>query len=131
MPASSYLRSDGQQIPVEKLAVGGTPFDFRNARAIGDTKLDTAFTDFERDGEGIARIVLEPPGGKRVTLWMDATHTHLMVYSGDTLPDEKQRRAGLAVEPMTCAPNSFATGEGIRVLEPGESTLSVWGIRAE
>lgn len=131
MPAASYLRSDAQQIPVETLPVHGTPFDFRTARAIGDTRIDTAFTDFERDGEGIARVVLEPPGGKRVTLWMDASHTHLMVYSGDTLPDEKQRRTGLAVEPMTCAPNAFATSAGVRVLEPGESTLSVWGIRVE
>jgi aldose 1-epimerase len=62
---------------------------------------------------------------------MDATHTHLMVYSGDTLPDDKQKRSGLAIEPMTCAPNAFATGEGIRVLAPGESTLSTWGISVQ
>ncbi len=129
MPAASYLRSDAQQIPVEKLPVQGTPFDFRTARAIGDTKLDTAFTDFERDGDGMARVVLESLGGRRVTLWMDATFTHLMVYSGDTLPEERQRRTGLAVEPMTCAPNAFASGEGVRVLEPDESTLSAWGIQ--
>jgi aldose 1-epimerase len=133
MPAASYLRSDAQQIPVEKLSVEGSPFDFRVERAIGDTKLDTAFTDLERDAEGVAHTVLKTGGqkGHRVTLWMDATYTHLMVYSGDTLPDEKQRRTGLAVEPMTCAPNAFAAGEGFRVLEPGESMVSVWGIRVE
>jgi aldose 1-epimerase len=128
MPAASYLKSDAQQIPVEKLSVEGTPFDFRTSRAIGATKLDTAFTDIERDASGTARIVMEPSGGQRVTLWMDATYTHLMVYSGDTLPDERQRRTGLAVEPMTCAPNAFAAGEGFLVLEPGQSMDSVWGI---
>jgi aldose 1-epimerase len=128
MPAASYLRADAQQIPVEKLSVQGTPFDFRSPRAIGDTKLDTAFTDFERDADGVARTVLEPPGGKSVTLWMDASYTHLMVYSGDTLPDAQQRRSGIAVEPMTCAPNAFVTGEGVKVLEPGETAHSVWGI---
>jgi galactose mutarotase-like enzyme len=134
MPAASYLKSDAQQIPVEKVSVEGSAFDFRAARAIGETKLDTAFTDFARDESGVARTVLQTSHGQkshRVTVWMDSTHTHLMVYSGDTLPDEKQRRTGLAVEPMTCAPNAFATGEAIRVLEPGESTVSVWGIGVE
>ena len=131
MTAASYLRSDKQQIPVEKLGVEGSPFDFRAPRPVGDTKLDTAFTDFERDRDGIARTVLHRADGRRVTLWMDATNTHLMVYSGDTLPDEKQRRTGLAVEPMTCAPNAFATGEGIAVLAPGESHVSTWGITVE
>ena len=36
----------------------------------------------------------------------------------------------LAVEPMTCAPNAFRTGAGVRVLEPGASTTSTWGIEA-
>jgi aldose 1-epimerase len=128
MTAAAYLRSDAQQIPVEKAPVDGTPYDFRTARPIGDLKLDTAFTDFARDSGGVARTVLETPGGRRITVWMDAAHTHLMVYSGDTLPEDKQRRTGLAIEPMTCAPNAFATGEGIQVLAPGESHVSTWGI---
>jgi aldose 1-epimerase len=131
MTAASYLRGDAQQIPVEKLSVQGSPYDFRAPRAVGALKLDTAFADFERDGNGVARTVLQTSEGRRVTVWMDATHTHLMVYSGDTLPDDKQRRSGLAIEPMTCAPNAFATGEGIRVLSPGESTVSTWGISVQ
>jgi galactose mutarotase-like enzyme len=31
---------------------------------------------------------------------------------------------------MTCAPNAFRTGDGIRILEPGEATTSRWGITA-
>jgi aldose 1-epimerase len=37
-------------------------------------------------------------------------------------------RRGLAVEPMTRPPNAFRTGEGMLVLEPGESTAAKWGI---
>jgi hypothetical protein len=29
---------------------------------------------------------------------------------------------------MTCAPNAFQTGDGLRVLEPGEQAVSAWGI---
>ena len=33
------------------------------------------------------------------------------------------------IEPMTCAPNAFATGEGVIRLEPGESVALAWGLR--
>ena len=33
-------------------------------------------------------------------------------------PRESRRRRSLAIEPMTCAPNAFVTGDGLRVLEP-------------
>ena len=38
-------------------------------------------------------------------------------------------RRSLAVEPMTCPPNAFRTGESVLVLEPGESTTTEWGIQ--
>ena len=62
-----------------------------------------------------------------VTLWADALWSHVMVFTGDTLAPERRRR-GLAVEPMTCAPDAFNTGEGLRVLAPGESVTCSWGV---
>ena len=53
---------------------------------------------------------------------------YLMVFTGDALPDANRRRTGLAVEPMTCAPNAFRTGDGLVVLEPGASRSGEWGI---
>jgi galactose mutarotase-like enzyme len=32
------------------------------------------------------------------------------------------------LEPMTCAPDAFNTGEGLRVLEPGEVHSARWGL---
>ena len=49
-----------------------------------------------------------------------------MVFTGDPLPDVARR--SLAVEPMTCPPNAFRTGDSVSRLEPGESTASTWGI---
>ena len=51
-----------------------------------------------------------------------------MLFTGDTLGDVGRRRQGLAVEPMTCAPNAFRTGDGLRIIEPGEAFRASWGI---
>jgi aldose 1-epimerase len=49
-----------------------------------------------------------------------------MLYTGDSRPDVNRR--SLAVEPMTCPPNAFRSGEAVIVLEPGASIESEWGI---
>jgi aldose 1-epimerase len=50
----------------------------------------------------------------------------VMLFTGDPLPDVNRR--ALAVEPMTCPPNAFRTGEAVVRLEPGQSFTSAWGI---
>jgi aldose 1-epimerase len=130
-PAATYYESNENMIPVARHAVTGTAFDFRAPRPIGATRMDTAFTDLERDGGGLATVELRDPAtGDTVALWCDASYPYLMVFTGDALPDEERRRRGLAVEPMTCAPNAFRTGDGLQVLEPGASSTGRWGIRA-
>ena len=64
--------------------------------------------------------------GTSRTLWMDASYSYLMLFTGDTRPDVNRR--SLAVEPMTCPPNAFRTGDSLIRLEPGQSTTSAWGI---
>jgi aldose 1-epimerase len=124
--AATSLRTDSQHIPCGAGAVTGTSLDFRSPRPIGGTVLDTAFTDLARDAAGIARVVLDGPSGRR-TLWMDATFRYVMIFTGDTLAPERRRRS-IAVEPMSCAPNAFQTGEGLVTLEPGETVSCDWGI---
>jgi aldose 1-epimerase len=63
----------------------------------------------------------------RAALWVDEAYRYLMVYTGDTLAPERRRR-GLAVEPMTCAPNAFVSGDGLVRLEPGAEHIAEWGI---
>ena len=129
LPADSWLPSDEQQIPTGVQRVEGTRYDFRSGRVIGMNILDTAFTDLARDPDGLARVRLWAPDGSRsVTVWMDATYRYVMAFSGDTLGDVSRRRRSLAVEPMTCAPNAFQTGDGLQVLEPGQESVASWGI---
>jgi len=128
-PGRTVLRSDERGLPVGRQAVEHTQYDFRTPRRIGTTRLDHAFTDLERDEEGLAWVELrDPDHGSEVSLWVDASYPYLMLFSGDTLADVGRRRRGLAVEPMTCPPNAFRTGEALIRLAPGASFTGTWGI---
>ncbi len=124
VPARTALRSDERGIPVGTVAVDGTELDFRSARRVGEAKLDNGFTDLERDDAGVARVSVEADGRGR-TLWLDEGYPYVMVFTGD-IPSV--RRRGLAVEPMTCPPNAFRSGEALVTLEPGASHTATWGI---
>jgi aldose 1-epimerase len=129
-PGRTMLHTDARGIPAGATPVAGTDYDFRQSRPIGATTLDNAFTDLERDDDGRARVELEHPEGRtRLTFWLDGSYRYLQLFTGDALPSVNRR--SLAVEPMTCPPNAFRTGEGVIVLEPGESTTAVWGITYE
>jgi aldose 1-epimerase len=96
-------------------------------RPIGDLVIDHCFTDLVRDDDGLAWVRLTGPGGRGAAVWLDAAYTRLQLFTGDVVPEPRRRR-GLAVEPMTCPPNAFATGESVIRLEPGESTTGTWGL---
>ena len=121
VPAATRLVTDEQAIPVDRTPVD-PQYDFRQPRPIGDLALDTAFTDLEGDS------VVAAGDDCRVALWWDDSYRWLMVFTGDGLPADR-RRTGLAVEPMTCPPNAFATGEDVKILEPAEAWTTRWGIR--
>ncbi len=126
VPGRTVLHADQRGIPTGSSAVEETEYDFREPRLVGTARLDHCFTDLDRDGDAVARIEVRDPGsGALVTLWLDESYSYVMVFTGD-LPDVGRR--GLAVEPMTCAPNAFRSGDGLIRLEPGESFTSTWGI---
>ena len=127
LPASTVLETDHRMLPVGRAAVDGTAFDFRVPRPIGPIRLNTAFTDLERDADGVARVALESPDGRRLVLWADRGFGWVVVFSGDSLPPAERRR-GLAIEPMTCPPDAFRSGEDLIALGPGESITAGWGI---
>jgi aldose 1-epimerase len=128
-PGRTVLHTNDRGIPVGSEPVEGTEYDFRRPRPIGTAKLDHAFTDLESDENGLATVeLLNPEDERSLLLWLDDGYRYLQLFTGDPLPDVARR--SLAVEPMTCAPNAFRTGDGLLVLEPGEATSSSWGIRA-
>jgi len=121
VPAASVLVANERGLPVRSAAVADEGLDFREARQIGPARLDHCFTELERDGRGRAAARMGT-----TTLWVDESFPYLMVFSGDGLPDVERR--SVAVEPMTCAPNAFRSGEGLIRLEPGQAHAGCWGI---
>jgi aldose 1-epimerase len=127
LPARRVLTTDAHGTPSGWSQVEGSALDFTRAREVGATKVDDCFTDLERGGDGLARIALtDPAEGAGVTLWADESYPYVMLYSGDDRPDGARR--SLAVEPMTCPPNAFRSGEGVIVLEPGATFTGAWGL---
>ena len=129
VPAATRVTPDDRLLPVGTEPVEGTPYDLRAGRRIGDLRLDDCLTDLARDADGTAEVRLVDAGGRGAVLWLDASYGWLQVFTGDVVEPASRRRRGLAVEPMTCPPDAFRTGVGVRRLAPGESTTSTWGIR--
>jgi aldose 1-epimerase len=128
LPARTRLTVDDRLLPVGTEPVDGSPSDFREGRRLGDTQLDTAYTDLETGADGRWQVLLGGPGGRQVTLWADRAYPWVQVFTGDSLGEEQRRRSGVAVEPMTCPPDALRTGDGLVVLQPGEEFSAPWGV---
>jgi aldose 1-epimerase len=130
MDAATRLPNNDRGIPTgEAVPVQGTEYDFRQPRQLGPQQLDTAFTDLGLDAEGMVTVELSLHDAfELLRVWADPQHRYLMLFTGDSLPDSSVRRRGLGLEPMTCAPNAFRSGQGLIKLAPGASRVTRWGI---
>lgn len=128
LDAATWLPTDERGLPKGAEPVAGSAVDFRRGRVLGDQHVDNAFTDLARDADGRAWVQLDGPDGRRTRLWVDEHHRYIALYTADTQPPDKRRR-GLGVEPMTCAPNGFASGAGLLCLDPGQAITTCWGIQ--
>jgi aldose 1-epimerase len=81
-------------------------------------------------GEGVVLDECRPFDGQLragdVTVWADEHWPYVQLFTGDTKPDVARR--SVAIEPMTCPPNAFNTGEGLIRLEPADVFEGRWGI---
>jgi aldose 1-epimerase len=120
VPANTRVPIDDRLLPTgPPTPVSGTELDFRHARRLGDQRLDTCFGDLERGAAGVASLTLAGP--RRLVVWMDDAFHFVQVFTAD---------GAIAVEPMTCAPDAFNTGDGLLVLEPGASFTGRCGVTA-
>jgi aldose 1-epimerase len=126
VPAGTVYPTDERGIPAGAEPVDGGPFDLRRPQPLGDRRIDNAYTGLDRDGEGWATVAVTTPDGTGVELRMNAAYRYVEIFTGDSLPDAGRRRRGLGVEPMTCAPDAFRSGDGQLTLEPGETSSATW-----
>jgi len=123
LPARERLVMDEHQVPVGTRTVAGSSYDLRRGRRLRDQRLDDGFTGLETEHGRGATEVRTPSGGAR--LWFDEAFRYVQVFTLDALTPNQP---GVAIEPMTCAPNAFNTGAGVIVLEPGDTWSASWGI---
>ncbi|HJQ07802.1 MAG TPA: aldose 1-epimerase family protein [Nocardioides sp.] len=125
--AGTRIVTDAErQLPTGTEPVAGTAYDFGEGRRLGDQSIDFAFTDLTRDADGRSWVRLTGADGHTAALWVDESYPLLEVFTADTLPPDRRRR-GLGVEPMTCPPNAFRTGDRVIRLEPGATVTTRWG----
>lgn len=141
IPAATVLEVTPDRLaPVALHAVADDDaerFDWRAPRVLGEVALDHAYTDIARGEDGIATLRLTDPSGTGVQVAWDAACPWVQVYTGDLPGGAAQpfHRAGLAVEPMTCAPDAFNDSRypfdtGLMVIEPGGVAEASWRIAA-
>ena len=129
LPATQWLPLDQRGIPSGPVQdIEGAVCDFRQSRPIGGAHLDHALTGLMRESDGRAWAHLRSAGAQ-VSLWAGEGCPWLQVFTSDTLHGDRHRKA-VAIEPMTCPPNAFVTGDSLIVLSPGETATHRWGIQA-
>ena len=127
IPGAAYVDVDEQLIPTGTSPVEGSPFDFRERTAMGAQRLDTAYRDLEVV-DGRWTVTIAAPGRPVVDVWADAASLPwAQVFSGKAEADQRGEH-GIAVEPMTCPPNAFNSGDSLIELGSGEAWTGTWGI---
>lgn len=121
VPASLMLQVDERLAPDHLDPVEDAGTDFRNGRKIGTQEVDNAFTGLP-EGEWEVRLSRVGAG----TVVMTASDPWVQVYTGELVG-----RRGVAIEPMTCAPDAFNSGDGLIVLAPGQSHEFGWTLRLD
>lgn len=111
LPAASVMDADEQLIPIEKLPVTALDRDFREARSLRGVTIDHCFTDMPTHRAW--RVDLRNPA-TGLTTHLHSGAPWVQAYTGDAFG-----RLGIAVEPMTCPPDAFNTGQDVIALAPG------------
>lgn len=132
LPASTVLEvTPDRLLPAGRGEVSHTDRDFRSARVIGTTELDHAFTGLGAGPDGRARVqVYDDTGRGAECTWDPAVLPWLQVHTGDLPGEPENTRRGLAVEPMTCPPDAFRSGEDLVVLAPAGEHVASWTLAA-
>jgi aldose 1-epimerase len=121
VPADDRLLVDDAQVPIRTRSVQGSEYDLRAGARLGALRMDTGFTGLRSDS-----AQMRTPDGDGARVWFDSAFGYLQVFTVEQFPGAAT--AGVAIEPMTCAPDAFNSGDGLLVLEPGATWRACWGI---
>ncbi|MCI9887147.1 aldose 1-epimerase family protein [Micrococcales bacterium 31B] len=136
LPASRVLYTTERLLPQELVSVfDDASFDFQPdangaAREIGTKFLDHAYTGLNWEANGRTRASVWDPAHRTGTeMEWDRECRWVQVHTADT-DDPSTTRLGLAVEPMTCPPDAFNSGEDLIILHENNERDVWWRIGA-
>lgn len=118
IPADQVLLVDDSLGPEKRADVSAANMDYRNGPLVAGAHVDNAFTGLPG---GTWHVTLVRPGDYAVAV--EASAPWVQFFSGDHVG-----RRGAAIEPMSCAPDAFNSGDGLIVLQPGESHSFEWSL---
>ncbi|MEP2023998.1 MAG: hypothetical protein ABJH98_01570 [Reichenbachiella sp.] len=96
---------------------------FEQSRAIGSESLDDCFE--VKGGERFSLQLRDEAQDLALEIWQEnesQKYKYLQIYTPPT-------RKSIAIEPVTCLPNAFNTGEGLIILKPNEKVSMSFGIK--
>ncbi|WP_022868277.1 aldose-1-epimerase [Schaalia vaccimaxillae] len=121
-PVATVLLTDEKLNPAGLEPSADHGFDFTETRVVGSTQIDNAFTDLP---EGEWTVTLRDPS-TGISSSLTSNCRWVQLFTADNIG-----RTGVAVEPMTCPPNAFNTGEDVIVLAPEEEHTMTFTISGQ
>ena len=126
LTAGQNVTVDERLLPTGAVPVAGN-FDIREPRSLAGVAFDDAWVAPALDEDGLSWARLGWADGSTVEIWADSEAKAWQVCTGDQV--DAIRRAGVAIEPMSCIADAFRTGDDLVTLQPGESHSLTWGVR--
>lgn len=120
-PAEEVLEVNDKMIPTQKTKSFSS---FNKLKPIANTQLDHCFV-LKTDSNPAEIIIKNDKLDFGYTIWQETgvnKYNFLQIYTPPT-------RKSIAIEPMTCIPDSFNNKTGLIVLAPGASSSTSWGIK--
>jgi aldose 1-epimerase len=136
LPVEAVAELDDVLLPTGRTEpVDGRDIDLTPGRRLAGVELDHLFRAAGTGGDGFGDDAEAPPrvaeltdgSGRGVRLTAGAWARWWQVFTSDIVPGER-RRAGVAVEPMSCPGDAFRSGTDLLVLAPGEAHTATWSI---
>ena len=125
--ARRRIVTDDRMIPTGTEPLGGGLAGLTTGVRLGDLDVDTGLADLATVGGRFEHRLLAPDG-RGVILWADPAFAWVQLYTPHDFPAPEGPRQAVAIEPMTCPANALNTGEGLIVLQPGETWSASWGL---
>lgn len=130
VPARARLEVDERLLPTRLHPTTAQERGEPTPASLDGVRLDNAFTQVERGSDGLASVRLSGRDAA-ITVWADEAFGWWQIYTSDMFdPADPRYRRSVAIEPMTCGPDAFNTGEDVIWLAQGGRWRGSWGVRA-